>query len=107
MSDKNKIKNHLFKLIDARPNVKKQSSEQTFERQLEIARKTGYVQGVCECAAAVGRKQNLGKKLLAEMNVTRDMAKKYANPEVYKTLEQGIFSQKRKQSLEQTQGVKR
>jgi hypothetical protein len=35
------------------------------------------------------------------------MAKKFANPETYKTLENGIFSQKQEQKREQTQGIKR
>ena len=68
----------------------------------ELAHKAGYVQGVCECVAVVGEEKNLGKKLLTEMNVTKDMAKKYASPETYKTLEQGIFAQQ--QTLERTQG---
>ncbi|MDR2942941.1 MAG: hypothetical protein LBV17_10155, partial [Treponema sp.] len=57
-------------------------------REIEIARKAGYVQGVCECVAAIGDDHTLGKKLLTEMNVTKDMAKKYANPETFKALEQ-------------------
>jgi len=65
------------------------------------------VQGVCECVAAVGNEQNMGKKLLSEMNVDKNMAKKYATPETYKTLEKGIFAQKQDQKIEQTQGVKR
>jgi len=77
-------------------------------KEIEIARKAGYVQGVCECVAAIGDDHALGKKLLSEMNVNRDMAKKYANPETFKTLEQGIFAQKpeRKQELVQIQGFK-
>jgi hypothetical protein len=34
------------------------------------------------------------------------MAKKFASPETYKTLEKGIFAQKQEHKLEQTQGVK-
>jgi hypothetical protein len=83
------------------PQSRKKSSE------IETARKAGYVQGVCECVAAIGDDHTLGKKLLSEMNVTKDIAKKFANPETYKTLEKGIFSQKQEQKLEQTQGVKR
>jgi hypothetical protein len=75
-------------------------------REIEIARKAGYVQGVCECVAAIGDDHALGKKLLTEMNVTKDMAKKFASPETYKTLEQGIFAPKTEQKLEQTQGVR-
>jgi len=76
-------------------------------REIETARKAGYVQGVCECVAAIGEDYALGKKLLSEMNVTKDMAKKFANPETFKTLEQGIFAQKHKQNLEQTHSIKR
>jgi hypothetical protein len=80
---------------------------QNFERQIEVARKAGYVQGVCECMAAVGQEHNLGKRLMTEMNVTRDMVKKYANPKTCKILEQGIFAQKQEHKLEQAQGVRR
>jgi len=76
-------------------------------REIETARKAGYVQGVCECVAVIGDDHALGKKLLTEMNVTKDMAKKFANPETFKTLEQGIFAQKQEQNLEQSQGIKR
>ena len=82
---------------------KKQHSQLGFE----FAYKAGYVQGVCECVAAVGNEQNMGKKLLTEMNVNKDMAKQFAKPETYKTLEQGIFAQKQEHKLEQTQGIRR
>ena len=101
LKDQTATKNYLYSLIEAEPAVK------NLERQLETARKAGYVQGVCECVAAVDKEHNIGKKLLSEMAVTKDMAKKFANPETYKTLEQGIFSQKQERKLEQTQGVKR
>lgn len=78
-----------------------------YKRQLEASKKAGYVEGVCGCVAAIGDDHALGKKLLTEMYVTRDMAKQYARPETYKTLEQGIFAQKPEQKLEQAQGVKR
>jgi hypothetical protein len=108
LKDQTAAKNYLYGLIEAEPNVKTQTTpRQNFENQLETARKAGYVQGVCECVAVVGNEQNMGKKLLSEMNVTKDMAKKFANPETYKTLEKGIFAQKHEQKLEQTQGVKR
>jgi hypothetical protein len=86
-----------------------QVSHQSHDKssEIETARKTGYVQGVCECVAAIGDDLTLGKKLLTEMNVTKDLAKKYANPETFKTLEQGIFASKPEQNLEQTQGIKR
>ena len=76
-------------------------------REIETARKAGYVQGVCECVAIIVDNHTLGKKLLTEMKVTKDMAKKFATPETYKTLEKGIFAQKQDQKLEQTQGVTR
>jgi hypothetical protein len=37
------------------------------------------------------------------MNVTKDMAQKFANPETYKALEQSVFAPKQEQQLEQTQ----
>jgi hypothetical protein len=105
LKDQTAAKNYLYSLIEAEPAVKNQNP--VIERRLETARKAGYVQGVCECVAVVGNERNMGKKLLNEMNVTKEMAKKFANPETYKTLEKGIFSQKQEQKLEQTQGVKR
>ena len=68
--------------------------------EIEAAKKAGYVQGVCECVAAIGDDYALGKKLLAEMNVNKNTAKKYANPETFKALENGVFSQKQEQKLE-------
>jgi len=43
------------------------------------------------------------------MNVTKDMAQKFAKPETFKILEQSIFATKPVQNLEQTQeqGLKR
>jgi hypothetical protein len=76
-------------------------------REIETARKAGYVQGVCECVAAIGEDHALGKKLLTEMNVTKDTAKKYAGPDTFKALEQGIFAPKTEQKQEQTRGIKR
>jgi hypothetical protein len=76
------------------------------ESQIETAKKIGYIQGVCECVLALGRNYTLGKKLLHEMKVTPEMAKKYASPETYKELEKGIFAQK-EQKLEQTQTFRR
>jgi len=86
-----------------------QISHKTAEmsREIEGARKAGYVQGVCECVAAIGDDYVLGKKLLTEMNVNKDIAKKFANPETYKKLEQGIFAPKPEQIQEQTQNIKR
>jgi len=83
-------------------------------RQLETAQKTGYVQGVCESVLAFNTDDNrkimsesamsfLSKKILSEMNVTKDMAQKFANPETYKALEQCVFAPAREQQLEQQQ----
>jgi hypothetical protein len=106
LKDQVAAKNYLYNLIEAEPAVKNTPPAPNIEKQLETARKAGRIQGVCECVVAIGNEQNMGKKLLAEMNVTKDMAKKFANPETYKTLEKGIFAQKQDQKLEQTQGVK-
>jgi hypothetical protein len=35
-------------------------------------------------------------------SVSKDLARKYANPETFKTLEQGIFAPKKEQKQEQT-----
>jgi hypothetical protein len=106
LKDQTAAKNYLYSLIEAEPAQKNQAPAKNLERQLETARKAGYVQGVCECVAVVGNEQNMGKKLLSEMQVTKDMAKKFANPETFKTLEQGIFAQKQEQKLEQTHSRK-
>ena len=86
-----KIKNILFHEMEEwyktiRPN--------TGEGGAGMAEDAGYVQGVCECVAAISNGHALEKKLLSDMNITKDMAKKFANPETYKTLEQGIFARK-------------
>jgi hypothetical protein len=107
LKDQVAAKNYLYNLIEAEPAVKNTHPSPNIEKQLETARKAGYVQGVCECVASIGNEQNMGKKLLAEMNVTKDMAKKFATPETYKTLEKGIFALKSEQKQEQTQGIKR
>ena len=80
---------------------------QALDRQLETAKKAGYIQGVCECVAAIGDGYAFGKKLLSEMNVTKDLAKKFANPETYKALEQGIFAPQLEQKHEQTHNIRR
>ena len=105
LKDQTATKNYLYSLIEAEPVQKNQTAERNIAKQLETARKAGYVQGVCECVAVVGNEQNMGKKLLSEMNVTKDMAKKFATPETYKTLEKGIFTSKQEQKIDQ--GVKR
>jgi hypothetical protein len=93
------INDHFVSLI-----IKARKDIPTIDHQLETAKKTGYIQGVCECVAAIGDDHTLGKKLLSEMNVTKDMAKKFANPETYKVLEQGIFAPQQK--LDQTHSRK-
>jgi len=105
-----------FKFEDVKDHIKQQLSD----HQLETAQKTGYVQGVCESVLAFNNDENrkimteatmtfLSKKLLSEMNVTKDMAQKFANPDTYKALEKCVFAQNQEQQLEQTQsqGVKR
>ncbi len=98
LKDQVSTKDYLTNLIEIEPSLK----NQPLSRQLETARKAGFVQGVCECVAAVGSEKNMGTKLLTEMNVNKDMAKKYATPETYKTLEQGIFARKPEQKNENT-----
>ena len=81
--------------------------ERFSQQQLETARKAGYVQGVCECVVAIGDNHALGKKLLSEMQVTKEMAKKFANPQTYKTLEQGLLAPPVFAKLEQNHSIKR
>ena len=106
------LKTHYKEILQEKAqqeNVLHQEAEfkspQDFTDTVRLAKKAGYVQGVCECVAAVGDDHTLGKKLLSEMNVTKDAAKKFAEPETYKALEQGIFAPQQK--LEQTHGIKR
>jgi hypothetical protein len=80
--------------------------ERQLGKEIETAKKAGYVQGVCESVAAVGGEKNMAVKLLSEMNVNRDAAKKFANPQTYKTLEKSVFAQKQEQKLEQTRSRK-
>jgi hypothetical protein len=49
----------------------------------------------------------LSKKLLAEMNVTKDTAQKFASPQTYKALEQCVFAPEREQNREQTQSLEK
>jgi len=93
-------------------------SSQTSGHQLETAQKIGYVQGVCESVLAFNNDENrkimteatmtfLSKKLLSEMNVTKDMAQKFANPETYKALEQCVFAPNKEQQLENQHSTER
>jgi hypothetical protein len=100
--DEGKDKRYFEKNIDTRPE-----QTQSGKEELDLARKTGYVQGVCECVVAVGEEKNMGKKLLTEMNVTREMAKKFAHQETYKAMEKGIFAQNVEQKIEHKHSVGR
>ena len=96
----------------ARDVIREFKQQQNFEDEYqkaehELIKKAGYVQGVCECVAAISDGYAFGKKLLSEMNVTKDMAKKFANPETYKALEQGIFAPRHEQKQEQTHNIRR
>jgi len=97
------ISDHLYSQI----SKLRQEAESRNPRHLDtqLAKRAGYVQGVCECVAAIDNDQTLGKKLLSETNITKDMAKKFANPETYKALEQGIFAPQQK--IEHTHNLKR
>jgi hypothetical protein len=106
LKDQISAKNYLYGLVEAKPVNKNQAPPGNLENQLETARKAGYVQGVCECVAAVGEEKAMGKKLLTQMNVTKSMAKKYA-PEAYKALNKGFFATKQEQSKEISHGAKR
>ncbi|GBU27609.1 hypothetical protein R84B8_01143 [Treponema sp. R8-4-B8] len=81
--------------------------EYLHHKEIDAARKIGYVQGVCECVAAAGEDYALGKKLLNEMNITKDIAKKFAKPETYKKLEQGVLATEPAQSLDRNNVFKR
>jgi hypothetical protein len=108
--DEDKLESYLIKQI--------KHQNDTFDiktsQHIETAQRTGYVQGVCESVLAFNNDENrkimteaamtfLSKKLLSEMNVTKDMAQKFANPETYKALEQSVFAPKQEHQLEQTQ----
>jgi hypothetical protein len=71
--------------------------------ELSATWKTGFIQGTCECANIVKEKdQKLAKKLLVEMGVSRETAKKFAHPDTYKELEKDLYAPK--QDLQQSQG---
>ena len=65
----------------------------------DLSKKTGYIQGVCESVLALGDDYIQSKKLFSKMKITKEDAKKYAHPETYKKLEEGIFSQKQEQNI--------
>ena len=91
------FRNNLF--------VKLEKLEQPNSLSIEQAKKSGYVQGVCECAAVVSGDRALANKLLSEMKVTKAMAKEHASPETYRELEQSVFAPKPK--LDQKHGRER
>jgi hypothetical protein len=93
------------KRVGAAVSSLQQASRQTSEKssEIEAAKKAGYVQGVCECVAAIGSDYALGKKLLKEMSVTKKMAKEYANPETFRALKSGIFAKRQEHKLERQQ----
>ena len=114
----NTIKNltniEYFKEREIKEHIQQQLFERKQDTSNEIAKKTGYVQGVCESVLAFNTDENrkimsedtmsfLSKKILSEMHVTKDMAQKFANPDTYKALEQYVFTPKQEQHLEQTQ----
>jgi len=108
---KNGGKNHSFDDIKKCLGeiVRSYHAHQQNAKNFELAKKAGYVQGVCECVAAVGKDHALGGKLLKEMGVTKEMAKEYATPETLKALESGVFAQEQEQKIEhhQIRGRKR
>jgi len=73
-------------------------------KKIEQAKKAGFVQGVCECVSIVDDNK-LGKKLLSEMKVSKEMARQYADPKTYESLEKTVFAPKPVQ--EQKHGRKR
>jgi len=77
------------------------------KKDIELAKRMGYVEGVCESVVSIGKEYEMGKKVMAEMNVTKEMAMKYANPKTYKAMEEGIFSQKNEQKIEKTRSHNR
>jgi len=104
-----KLEKHFEEYPETSKN--KELDERKQDTSTEIAKKTGYVQGVCESVLAFNTDENrkimseaamsiLSKKILSEMNVTKDMARKFANPETYKALEQCVFTQNKEQHLE-------
>jgi hypothetical protein len=83
-----------------------QAQQRENTQDIALARKAGYVQGVCECALVVSEDKMLTKKLLSEMGITRDMAQKFANPETFKEMEQSVYARKNERSLEHKNHIK-
>jgi hypothetical protein len=104
------VKKHLDEQ-GLKTNMKRQEQQQQTQQpangqDIALARKAGYVQGVCECALVVSEDKMLTKKLLSEMGVTRDMAQKFAKPETFKEMEQSVYAQKNERSLEHKNHIK-
>ena len=92
------------KIEDIMGYIHSLNEQQLKEEQLlktENIKKAGYVQGVCECVAIVDNTK-LGKKLLSEMKVTQDMAKQYADPKTYESMEKTVFAPKPVQEQKQS-----
>ena len=83
---------------------KPESIQAPSNAELELAKKMGYVQGVCESVVAIDKEYEIGKKVMNTMKVTKEMAQKYAAPDTYKAMEAGIFAQKQEQKLEHNRG---
>jgi hypothetical protein len=71
----------------------------------------GFVQGVCESAVIVAQKdKELSRKLLGELGVTKELSKKFAEPETFKALQKDVFAPpkvEREQTLERGRGISR
>ena len=78
-------------------NVIKDYDASKYSNPIELAKHAGLIQGVCESVLALGDNYEMGRKLFSEMKVTKEDAKKYANPETFKKLEEGIFSRANEQ----------
>jgi len=71
-------------------------------REIETARKAGYVQGVCECVAAIGGDQALGKKLLTEMKVQKTWRKNTQTLKLLKLWNREYSRQKKNRNKNKT-----
>ena len=103
-----KQENSIIPTSENAPSLKNQASPEhslpmsteDFKKELELAKKMGYVQGVCESVVVIDKEYEIGKKVMNSMKVTKEMAEKYAAPETFKAMEEGVFSQKQEQKLE-------
>jgi hypothetical protein len=74
------------------------------KKELELAKRMGYVQGVCESVVIIGKEFEIGRKVMNRMNVTKEMAKKYAAPDTFKAMENGVFAQKQELKIGKKRG---